>query len=437
MLIGDVRPKTLEGVKSLATQLRKEQGIKYSDALDRAALAAGCANFRSARRMLPARGRAQGRPYVLLTVYWRDAKQRDACGRETLKISLSRPILDICSKSAFKRVRGWGRFRMVADDHFVADELAASQADARKGICAAERSLRFMERTGLQPCCKYQTAYSKELMKDKLPNQDHPTNWVDPSSGQLILVDEPYGDAPDEAARAAWAARTGWKIVKTSWPGMYNPYNCDLYVATDCRSGYGLDALVATINAIPPPMLEEDWSGESSQSWETFLSPKAVTAQDARRAKCRGTVIPVATRTSVPYSYRLGESRRRPAAKLGIEGHISTGRIIKTILASEHCPHGVYARLNALRSDIEDWMALEIDRNQLTGPEFFSVYYRDAGNKVLNGDKNKHFYELILLLGELKGKLTAAYPNCIPLRRQISRIDVAISLIERAKVKIS
>jgi len=44
-----LRPKTLEGVKRLAKQLKKRDGIQYADALDLAAQQAGCANFETAR----------------------------------------------------------------------------------------------------------------------------------------------------------------------------------------------------------------------------------------------------------------------------------------------------------------------------------------------------------------------------------------------------
>lgn len=256
MLIDDVHPMTLDGVKSLAAQLRKEQGIKHSSALDRAAKAANCANFKHAQRILP-KGRAtRSRPYVLLTIYWRDKEQWHRIGRETLKVELSEPILDICRKSALKHLRGFGNLRMVAADHFVCDTLAPGQAFARECLCTAERSLRFMEYTGLRPSRDYRKAYPNGSATDKLPNNDHSTDWVDPVSGHFILIDEPYTGVPDETKRAAWADRTGWQVAKTSWPGMYNPYSCDLYVATDGRFGYDLDPLVTKINAMPTPLLE-------------------------------------------------------------------------------------------------------------------------------------------------------------------------------------
>jgi hypothetical protein len=433
MLIGDVRPTTLDGVKSLAAQLRKEQSIKHSIALDLAAKAANCTNFRNAQRVLPARGTALPRPYVLLTIYWRDKEQRYRIGRETLKIELSKPILDICGKSALKSVRGFGDLRMVADDHFVCDSLAHTQTYARGRLCTAERSLRFMEHTRLLPFRDYRKAYPNGLADDRLPDSDHATDWGDPASGQFVLIDEPYGNVPDEAKRAAWATRIGWRVIKTSWPGMYNPYDCDLYVATDGRSSYDLDALVAKIDAMPAPLLEADWSGESSPSWDTFISPMAKTAQDVRRARCRGTVYPVSSTTTVPYSYRLGTSQRRPAGEMGIEGHIEAGRIIKAVLRSRHGTYAVDNRMNSLRSTLEDWMCLEIGRGQLEGPEFFEVYYSEAEGDAPYWEMAKSRAGIVAMLGDLKQKLQAAYPDCAPLRKQFHRIDMSVSLIGKMK----
>ncbi len=151
MLIDGLRPTTLVGVKRLAKQLKKTNGIKHSDALDLAAKSAACANFRHAQRTLPTSGFARSKSYVLLTIYWSDKKQGHRCGRETLRIELSMPILDLCQKSALRYVRGFGNLRMVAGDHFVCDEIAHTQEYARDRLCTAERSLRFMEHTGLRP----------------------------------------------------------------------------------------------------------------------------------------------------------------------------------------------------------------------------------------------------------------------------------------------
>lgn len=433
MLIGNVRPTTLHGVKSLAAQLRKEQGIKHSIALDIAARAANCTNFRNAQKMLPARGPALGQPYVLLSIYWCDKDKRHQVGRETLRIELARPILETCSKSLLKAVRGFGNLRMVADDHFVCDSIASSQSYARDRLSTAERSLRFMEQTGLRPSRDYRRGYPKGSPSNKLPDADHSTDWVDVATGQVIVVDEPYGGVPDEDERAAWAASHHWLIAKTSWPGMYSPYDCDLYVTTDGTTGYELDALVAKIDAMPAPLLATNWIGESASSWETFTSPMAKTPQDIRRARCRGTIYPTDSASTVPYSYSMGSSRRRPKGKMGIGGHIEAGRMIKAVLSSRERPFSVDRRMNGVRSTLEDWMAKEIGRGELEGPEFFDVYYHELEDENPLWDQAASRDGLITILGSLKQKLQAAYPDCAPLRSLLSRIDISVKLIDRMK----
>lgn len=433
MLTGDIHPKTLDGVKSLAAQLRKEQGIKHSAALDLAAKAANCANFRNAQRTLPARGTLFPRPYVLLTIYWRDKNRQYQCGRETLRIELTAPILELCPKPKLKFVRGFGNLRMAAEDHFVCDTVADTQEYARESLCTAERSLRFLEHTGLHPAPRYRKNHPAGAEGDKLPGIDHETDWVDPKTGQFILVDEPYKDAPNSAERAGWEARTGWRICKASWPGMYYPYSCELNIVTDTRTGYAVEALVAKINAMPAPTQAGKWTGASSSSWDLFVSPMARTSQDRRRARCKGTRFPTASKSTVPYSYTIGRPQlRRPAGELKIEGHKEAGRIIKAALRAGSLSAGAFHRLSSLRHDLEDWMALEIAPGQLDGPEFFEVYYSEGPDDKRHRTRAQSRTGLLAMLGELKLMLLRAYPDCAPLRQQIRRIDMTVLLLGRA-----
>jgi len=431
MLIEGIRPTTLTGVKRLAKDLKKSKGIKHSDALDMAAQSANCENFRHAQKILPMRGVKHDANYVLLTIYWSDKDRGHRCGRETLRIELSKPILDLCDKSGLKYVRGFGNLRMVASDHFICDDIAPNRDYARGRLCTAERSLRFMEHTGLRPY-RNRSTYPKVLDEDKLPNTDHATSWIDHEHGQFILVDEPYGDAPDLQARAEWSARTGWRIKKSDWPGMYYPYDCDLYVGVDGKSGYDFDALMAKINAMPAPVVSDAWPGESVSSWETFLSPMAKTRQDKRRARCKGMIYPSPSKNTVPYTNNPGCRDRRPAGELGIQGHIDAGRIIKAVMRFDLSRYAVYSRLNSLRSELEDWLALEIRRGELDGPEFFDVYYRwtDADEALLKSLSSKS--DVIASLRDLERKLTRAYPDCAPRRKQLRRITMSISRLEDA-----
>ena len=431
MLINGVRPTTLSGVKSLASDIRKERGVKHLTALDMAAKAANCENYRHAQRILPAGGDAGGGHYVLLTAYWRDKSGSYRIGRETLRVELSKDILDICGKAQLKRVRGFETLRMVAADHFVRDMVLDGQDHARRSLCEAQRSLRFMEHTGLQPRPRKWKSYRETI--GKLPNSDHPTEWIEVETGQAILVDEPYSNAANSVERAAWAAVHGWDVKKSTWPGMYFPYSCDLYVASDVSNGYDLDHLLAKINAMAKPLVESNWSGASVDSWDTFTSPKAQTPQDRRRARPRGTIFPNETATSVPYSFAMGTARRRPRGALGVAGHIEVGSIIKAVISSRQRPWGVYTRLGTLRSNLEDWMILEIGPKDLEGPEFFDVYYHQTASDGPYEEAATTRQGVLDLLVMLKGKLQSAYPDSAPLRRELKRVDMSLKLTKKMK----
>lgn len=434
MLNNGVRPSTVRGVKRLARQIRKQGSVQYATALDLASQAAACSNFSHATRALKSRNAENRYVSIFITSYWFDSTKGYAVGRETLEVLLSKPILEICSKSDLKKLRGLGASRLVAADHLVCDELEASQERARKSVCAAVRALKFAEHTGLRPSTAARKTRRNRLPSENLPGCDHPTDWIDPSTGQMILIDEPYKGAPNEQMRAEWAAHHNWIVAKTSWPGMYNPYACDLYVVANQSDGYDSGPLIEKINSLPPPILSSNWSGVSVASHEVFVSPAAQTDQDKRRARSQGTSWPKETATTIPYRMMLGHQARRPAGAPGVNVHVEMGAIIKTVIRSPIAPYGVYKRMNSLRSTLEDWMELEIHSGELNGPEFFDVYYHDSeGGRPEYEEAARTRNGLLLLLKELGSKLVASYPNSAPLRRQLRRIEVSSTQVERLK----
>ena len=183
---------------------------------------------------------------------------------------------------------------------------------------------------------------------------------------------------------------------------------------------------------MPEPMVSKNWNGESASSWDTFVSPLASTKQDERRARCRGTIYPEASKTTVPYSYALGASLRRPIGELSIPGHIDAGRTIKAALSSGVIPSGAWTRLSSLRSTLEDWLHLEIGPNGLPGPEFFEVYYRRTDEDKAFQEQMQTSSDIVRALGTLRLQLCDAYPNCAPLRQQLRRIDMAIAMIGKS-----
>lgn len=431
MLNDNIRPSSIDGIKRLARQIKKEKGVQHSAALDFASKAGCFQNYTDARRKLRNQPHLYTRQHRLfLTMYWHDNDSHQG-GRETLEIQLSKPLLELCTKSDLKRVRGLINMRLVAGDHLVSDALGHTRSYTREMICTAERSLRFMEFTGLKPSKNSSAAYPDGTHKSKLPNIDHATHWYDPENDQFILADEPYGSASIDAKRLLWATQYGWNLRKSSWPGMYSPYSCDLFLAADSTQGYDFDALMKKVDDMPHPLTADQWKGVSVLSLDTFVSPAAKTPQDRRRAKSKGTVISQPSRHTTPYSQMFGALSRKPIASMPVSDHADAGKIIKSVLQSSEKPFSVFTKMNSLRSTLEDWMSSEIKEDQLTESEFFDVYYREVDQEGPYADAAGSSAGLVRILGELKLKLKNNYPNCEPLRKQIGKIDSSISLIKK------
>lgn len=430
MLSDNISPSSIGGIKRLATQIKKEKGVQHAVALDLAAKKARFENFTHARRVLAKQaGLFATKRQLFLTIYWQDRDRYDH-GRETLEIRLSKPLLNMCSKSELKMVRGLGG-RLVAQDHLVSDVLAQSQDFARGQICKAVRALRFMEATGLRPSGDCMAAYPNRNQDNKLPGSDHPTDWYDPKSGQFILIDEPYSKAAVSAERAAWARQHGWHIEASTWPGIYSPYSCSFFVATNTSTGFDFASLMKKIDAMANPIVADDWNGVSVPNHETFVSPMAKTPQDKRRAKSKATVISQVSEKTVPYgAFFDPQQRRKPRATMPISSHTKAGKIIKSVLHSREKPWSVNKRMDSIRSTLEDWMGIEIGPNDPDGFDFFDVYYRNADEKGRYAEAAKSSIGLVEILNELKTNLRKHYPDCAPLRRQTSKIDTSISLIK-------
>lgn len=435
MLIGEVQPTTIVGIKRRATQIKQQLGIKHTDALDLAARSANCDNFRHALRVLPHGGNTATEHILFLTGYWRSPDDKTV-GRETLQLKLSRPILDICSKLDLKQVRGFGKLRMVAADHFVSDLLSKRQEYVRSALCKAARSLKFMEYTGLRPFHLRGRDYSVLVPSAKLPNTDHETDWQDPESGQFILIDEPYGGVPDEGARQAWAREHGWHISKAEWPGMYFPYQCDLYVATQDNGSFDFDKLLAKINAMPVPVLPGTVEWHTAPTFDAFVSPAARTPQDWRRARSKGTIMPRPSAATVPYRIELGAGHRRPAGSMSLTEHEMAGRIITAALETQRRYSRIYRHLDKLRTRMEIWLGCEPSGKQLDNPAFFDVYFSRKQIEDSFSAAAQSTDGTIHILGQLRQMLTTAYPNCRPLRDQIRRIDLAVAAIQKQSGRV-
>ena len=101
-------------------------------------------------------------------------------------------------------------------------------------------------------------------------------------------------------------------------------------------------------------------------------------------------------------------------------------------MSSQHAPGGVYTRLSSLRSDLEDWLSLEIGRGQLEDAEFFEVYYTRTDEDQVFLQTLTSANDVVAALRRIARMLKNAYPDCAPLRQQLRRIEMSVSIIEKA-----
>lgn len=156
-------------------------------------------------------------------MYWRD-KESDTRGRETLSIRLGTLWRDLITAAQLDHHRALTYFQPEGPDHLARRDMMQSQSQARRVICAAARTLQFMDTTKLRPSKSHSRAFPDGRSSNAVPGRDHYSIWYDRESKRYLFADEPYERAAEAktAERAAWSARHGFEIAKPSWPGMYN-----------------------------------------------------------------------------------------------------------------------------------------------------------------------------------------------------------------------
>lgn len=418
----DVQPSSLNGIKRLANQLKKSNGYQHHEALNIAARAASFENFNHARNQLQ---NLTVSNQLYLTAYWYDTKSYQS-GRETIKIELSKPLTKITSKSELKEAKGLGWFRVAAEDHLVSDKLFHSLPVARSYVCMATRALRFMEATGLKPAKHTNAIYPNGDIANKIPKCDHTTDWYVPKTGQFIMIDEPYNHIEENAERTAWAKKHNWHLKMSIWPGIHNPYHCNLFVATDASKNYDFQRLMSKIDAIPAPITQDKWNGVSAEDHAPFISPLAATPQDNQRAKSKGTIWRFSSKKTIPLHYRSSNNERRPNASMPIATHLEIARLIKALTRSSAKPYAVNYRLDAVRSKLEDWFFAEHSREETDKHDLF--YYGEISDDDPFIKKTSSTKGVIQQLNKLKDTLKTYYIDCEPLRKMVSKTDAAIKI---------
>lgn len=272
-----------EEIKRSARVFKRTLNLSHATSLDKVSVENGFQNYQHAYKaefLAPsALKKSQGVPpgfEISISVYWADRKL-GLCGKETLRIYLTKPLSEITTLDKFRLLRGLANSTRLGESSFQRDFVTHSQADARNELYLASRTLAFMDATELQPSNGWTRAYP--LGQTTIPGQDHARNWFDPKTRRYLICDEPYQTEFNETInrRLEWLSRHGFVMRTPAWAGMYNPYmdttnGSRLHLITNATRGVDLEPLVHKLNRLPPPIGNEPWAGTSAPP--TVLAPR-------------------------------------------------------------------------------------------------------------------------------------------------------------------
>lgn len=431
-----IRPSTLDGIKRLAKSLKVERGIQHVRALDDAAQEAGFQNFRHASKVLSsaAHKAARVRPgyRTFLTAYWKDTKSGDS-GRETLIIWLSAPWGEMITPVQLQNHRSLANFRGEGPDHLAREHLLSAQSTARRTVCAAARTMHFIDATKLRPSASHSRAFPGGRSSNAIPGHDHYSIWYDCETKRYLFADEPYEKAVESQIkeREDWAKRYGFAIVKPEWAGMYAPdIGSRLYLIADETKGIPLRPVAAALDKLQAPIVEAAWDGESAPMLPFFMSPGAIAKKVAENDKPKALPKSNGQENSIGYVQTFVGPQRRPKGRMPIEAHAEVGRLLKSVLVETYHRKGVYNRVNAIRCELDEWVQREYNDAELPNEQFFELYYRERGStskrSLPEAERDRHAESLT----EVKRLLCMHYPDCPPLRSLLKKTDVAVKSLK-------
>jgi hypothetical protein len=436
MSIENIRPSTLEGIKRHAHAVKAEHGMRHMQALDAVAQAAGYQNFRHARRVLrersPAPEARHPRHRIYLTAYWKDVDSGGS-GRETLSLEMPCRWGELITPGQFGNHRALVHFRAEGPDHLAIKHLQRTQSEARRAVCAAARTLQFMEATRLRPSKSHSRVFPGGQSGNAIPGRDHYSVWYARDTKRYLFVDEPYEEAAKakSAERQAWAEKYGFMVIKSTWPGMYAPdLGTRLYLVADSAKGAALAPIAAALDLLASPIVEKAWCGESAAMLPLFVTPGAQGKLAVAKGKPPAARKATATRNTVAYVQTFVGPRRRPMVRMPLEAHAEVGRLLKSVLIATYHRKGVYNRVNAVRSELDEWTQREYDHAELPNERFFELYYHEAGSAfgraLTVAERARHGDSL----SRARQILSAHYPDCAPLRSLLMKIDAALKSLQ-------
>jgi hypothetical protein len=261
-----ITPKTEESLKRLAKRISREQNVPHMTALDLAARQAGSDSYRAFQATLTTK-QIEKVGKALISVRWYQydnlRKRRISAGVAEAEVALPRPFREIFPKSG-----EWKSARTMAD-HVKDGVFSRTVDNPRTAIgwtLRTARALQFMTATGLRnapwpkrgPWVKFGGNGYGVFMG--IPGQDHPFFLKDPTTGELLMINEPYvpwgGNEPD---RSGWEKADLFNIRPLSWGNLYvssAPIRSELISLRG--HGVDLDEVEARLKAFGPAMTRDE-----------------------------------------------------------------------------------------------------------------------------------------------------------------------------------
>jgi len=425
-----IRPSSIDGIKQFAKRLKKSDGIQHAVALNKAAKAAGYENYKHALRVLgggiPA---PQSLVILYISILWRDRTTK-ATGCEILKMQLRKPLDALVKPAQYKASRGLGAMRREGPDHLADMHPAPSQQAAREAACEAARTIQFIEATGLIPS-NAKRSFPRGQFQYRMPGSDHDAAWFDPAAKVFIRTNEPYTPYTRSGVTAEqdeWAKRHDWAVAESPWKGMYRPDGgTSLFLTADVSKGYSLAPIISRLTKAQAPIVASGWNGESRPIIPVFVSPAQAAEIEAKARDVKTVKEPRGPNNSIEYSMFLSGTRRRPKARMPIEGHKLVGRLLKSVLIGTRERAGVHRRVDTIRCELDNWVECEYKRDELSDAVFFDLYYHELPEGDLLAAAPMSWDRHIASLDEVKATLVRYYPECPPLRKLLKKADLAIA----------
>lgn len=117
---------------------------------------------------------------------------------------------------------------------------------------------------------------------------------------------------------------------------------------------------------------------------------------------------------------------------MSIADHDEVSKLLLRVLWRGWHRLGVYTRLDAIRSELDEWVQREYTVRELPQEKFHQLYYPSGdaqrGSRSMSPiEAQSHVARLLTV----RGKLTESYPDCGPRRSLLRKLDGAAASLRR------